>query len=118
MSNPTVYITQEKTRRDPANGRIVPQFDFRPAMKYGKLEVLLPGGYSLMAPVPTIRLLNEKLDQFCDDDYLLAVGDPTVMVAAAMVASRINSGRLKLLKWDREVGDYVPVQIDISGRAV
>tara|TARA_R110002126_G_scaffold90532_3_gene215723 strand:- start:1988 stop:2350 length:363 start_codon:yes stop_codon:yes gene_type:complete len=112
-----VFITQEKMRKNIA-GDFVQQFDLTPALKYGKLEVLIPAGRALFAPVLTIRTLKEKLADFSDDDYLLTVGDPSVIAAAAMIAGEKNKGRVKILKWDRIEHDYISIQLDTSGKAV
>ena len=49
-----------------------------------------------------------------DDDYLLLSGDPAVIALAGAVAARNNSGRFKMLKWDREQGKYFPLQADLN----
>lgn len=113
---PIVYITQESARK--VEGEWVPQFDMTPAAEYGELRVLMPAGSSLFNVVPTVRSLKEKLKTFCDDDFLLPMGDPSIMATAAMLASHINGGKVKILKWDRGYGRYVPVQVDISGRSI
>ena len=112
-----VFITQEKLRRDFA-GNMVSEFDMTPALRYGDPEVLIPAGRALFAPVLTIRTLKDKLAHFSEEDYLLTIGDPSVIAAAAMVASEINHGRVKLLKWDRQLREYIAIQLDTSGRAV
>lgn len=93
-------------------------YNFKPALKYGMLHTLLSSAASLMAPVPTVRLLREKLKDFDDGDYLLAVGDPTAIAAACMVASDVNHGRIKLLKWDGKYHEYYSTQIDVKGHEV
>jgi len=111
-----VFITQEKGRK--IDGVWVREFDLTPAAKFGELDVMLPPGQSLFATVPVVRAIKEKLKDFTDDDYLLPIGDPSIMIAAGMVASHFNHGKVKILKWDRIVGEYIPVQFDISGKAV
>ena len=111
-----VYITQEKGRK--IDGQWVREFDLTPALKFGDIEVLLPPSQSFFATVPVVRVLKEKLKNFSDDDYLLPIGDPSIMIAAGMVASHINHGKVKILKWDRIMGDYIAVQFDLSGKAI
>lgn len=111
-----VYVTQEKGRK--VDGVWVREFDFTPAMRFGDIEILLPPGQSLFATVPVVRALKERLKNFSDDDYLLPIGDPSVMIAAGMVASHVNHGRVRILKWDRIVGDYIAVQFDLSGKVI
>ena len=90
--------------------------DFTPALQFGQLEVLLTHTQSMIAPVPTIRQLREKLENFSDNDYIIPVGDPVLMSTVAAVASHMNHGRVKYLKWDRKQRQYIVVQTDISGR--
>ena len=55
-------------------------------------------------------------DKKLDDDYLLLIGDPSIIGVACAVASDINMGRFKVLKWDRRREKYLPLEIDITGR--
>lgn len=113
---PKVYVPQEKARKQ--EGQWVPEFDLTPASEYGQIQVLMPPGNSFFSPVPVIRALKEKLKDFSDDDYLLPIGDPSIMVAAAMIAGEKTGGKIKLLKWDRFQQTYIPIQLDTSGKAV
>ena len=112
-----VFITQEKMRRN-LDGNFVSEFDMTPALRFGEPEVLIPAGRALFAPVLTVRTLKEKLASFTDQDYLLTIGDPSVIATAAMIAGEVNQGRVKLLKWDKHLKDYIAIQIDTSGRSV
>ena len=99
----TVYVVQE-----------VPGRNILGAKEYGELEVLLPPGMNIvLISTPTIRRLEKKLQNFCDEDYLLLIGDPAAIGIACCVASNNNIGKMKLLKWDRERKEYYPVQIDL-----
>ena len=113
---PTVYVTQEKARKQ--DGVWVPEFDISHAAEFGKLEILMPPGQSFFSTVPTIRMLKDKLKDFTEEDYLLPMGDPSIMIAAAMIAGEKTGGRVKLLKWDRFQQTYIEINIDTSGRAV
>jgi hypothetical protein len=113
---PKVFITNEPFRID-ERGIARPIFNMEPAREYGDLVVLVPAGVNLLSTVPMIRTLRDKLRNFSEDDYLMAVGDPSTMVAAAAIAAEINNGRFKLLKWDKASRRYDAVQIDTSGKA-
>ena len=58
-----------------------------------------------------MSLINEK--NFSDDDYLLLVGDPSIIGACCAIASRYNNGRYKVLKWDRLERRYFPIEFNI-----
>lgn len=117
MNRPTVFVTQEVMVRE-SNGDLRRKFDLTEAEKYGDVRVLVPHGQSLVSSVPVVRQLNEQLRDFTSDDFLLPLGDPAIMAAAAAIASRNTNGRLNVLKWDRRAGTYLNVRIDLSGKAL
>jgi hypothetical protein len=53
------------------------------------------------------------MKDFTDEDYLIAVGDPSVIAMAAAVAGEFNLGRFKLLKYDGRAKDYLVVAVDL-----
>ena len=114
--NQIVRFYIEKARKQ--NGVWTPEFDLTPAAEFGRIEILMPPGHSFFSPVPVIRALKEKLKDFSEDDYILPIGDPSMMVAAAMIAGEKTRGRIKLLKWDKFQQTYIPIQLDTSGKAV
>lgn len=113
---PKCYIVQEPMRRDSVSGQMVPVMDFRKVLEYGDPEVCLPTGKVALSPAPTVYQLRDKLRNFSDDDYLVAVGDPSAIAIAAVIACENNLGRMKLLKWDKDMRRYILVQIDIHNR--
>lgn len=94
-----------------------PVIDFSPAAVFGTIIILNKYSQSLLAPVPTVRRLLDQLSDFDDGDYLLPVGDPVLMSTVAMVASRINKGRINFLKWDRNTHRYLVIPVDATGSA-
>lgn len=108
-----VYIVQEPTKWDAASGTRVAVQDLTPASVFGKLEVLLPSGQLPILTDPLIGTLRHKLRDFCDDDYLLAAGDPLAIACAAAIAAEINNGRFKLLRWDRRAKQYIEFSVNV-----
>ena len=106
-----VYVIQEVFRYE--NGVQVPIFDFRKAAEYGDLEVCLPSGKVSLSPGPTVNQLNDKLRNFSDDDYLVAVGDPSAIAIAGAIAANNNRGKFSILKWDKNVKQYIKVSVDL-----
>lgn len=113
---PKVYIPQEPTRRDQSTGKMVSTMNFNKARQFGEPVVLCPSGPVALNTAPTVWQMKSELRGFCDDDYLIAVGDPTLQAMAAIVAAEMNRGRVKFLKWDRELGQYFEVQFDLHYR--
>tara|TARA_R110002167_G_scaffold229796_1_gene435006 strand:+ start:224 stop:553 length:330 start_codon:yes stop_codon:yes gene_type:complete len=102
--NMTVYVTQEMGR------------SIRSAEKFGDLKVLLPDNRQIvLSSGPITFKLQQELKDFNDDDYLLLIGDPAIIAVAAAVAAKINNGRFKVLKWDRDDKTYYDIEIDLKG---
>lgn len=110
------YIIQEPMKRDHITGQMIPVMDFRKVLEYGEPVVCLTSGRVGLTPGPTIDTLRDKLRSFTDEDYIVSVGDPTGIFAAAMILGDINNGKCKLLKWDKESRRYICVQMDIHYR--
>ena len=107
------FIIQEPVKKDAASGQMVPMMDFRKALEYGEPVVCLPCGRVAFAPGPTVQTLNEKLRDFSDDDYLVAVGDPSAIAIAGAIAASNNRGRFKMLKWDKESRKYIKIEVNL-----
>jgi hypothetical protein len=111
-----VFIPQEPMKRDPVTQCMVSVMNFNHARRFGEPVVLCPTGPAALSTAPTTWSLKDKLRDFCDDDYLIAVGDPTLQAMAACVACDVNRGRINFLKWDRECGAYIVVKFDLHPR--
>ncbi len=98
-----VYIVQEN-----------PNVNVIGAGRFGELIPMLPPGRQItLSPAPVIRLLSNKLREFSDDDFLLAMGDPVAIAIASMVAGEVNNGKVNMLKWDRREYRYYPLEVDM-----
>jgi hypothetical protein len=111
-----VYIVQEPLKKDFNTGQMIPIMDFRSVLEYGDPVVLLQSGRVSLTPGPTIDAIREGLRDFTDDDYIVSVGDPSAIFITAMIAGEVNSGKCKLLKWDKVVKRYVCINIDLNFR--
>ena len=108
----TVYCISEPIRME--NGEPIPLFDLTPAFQFGKVEILLQSKQTGISTGPIIEVLQEKLVDFYDEDYILPVGDPTLIGIVCAICSDINRGRFKMLKWDKRGRMYIPIQVDIN----
>ena len=109
----TVFVTQELKFRD-HDGRVKPKFDVTPAKQYGAIKFLAPWApLQAMATQPVIQAMRSKMAGFCDDDYLLPVGNPVIQSMAAAIAASINIGRVKFLLWDRQQQGYLEIHADL-----
>ena len=100
----TVYVVQEKTG-----------VDITDALRFGEFENLLPRKDQLMiSSQPVVHALKKKLKDFSDDDYILCLGDPSIIATVAVVAASMNPNRFKMLKWDRHLKKYYPVEVNTN----
>jgi folate-dependent tRNA-U54 methylase TrmFO/GidA len=101
----TVYVLQEMGR------------NVRSAEMFGDLIVVLPDNRQIVVSSgPLAFKLQQELKDFNDNDYLLLMGDPAIIALAGAVASDVNGGKFKVLKWDRDEKRYYDIEIDLRGR--
>jgi len=101
-----VYVIQE-----------VSKFNVISAQEFGKLVPIFEEGKQIMlSPGPAIRKAKNILKDFNDKDYLLLIGDPSMIGLCCTIAADVNRGRYKLLKYDRHTHSYFPIPIDIHER--
>jgi hypothetical protein len=101
----TVFVTQENPRADVVS-----------ATKWGELIPLSSSHEQVhLDPARVVSQIKRKLQDFNDDDYLLAMGDPAIIGIAFAIASDRNNGRIKLLKWDKIERMYYEVSIRVRG---
>ena len=101
-----VYVIQE-----------VSKFNVISAQEFGSLVPLFEEGKQIMlSPGPAIRKAKTVLKDFNDNDFLLLIGDPSMIGLACSVAASNNRGKYKVLKYDRRTFTYYPIQIDLNER--
>ena len=107
---PIVYVLQEV----PGTRAGRPKFNIIGAQKYGKLKVLLrEDSQVVMSSGPIKYKLERLLKDFNDNDYLLLSGDPQIIFIVGAVIAKVNNGRAKSLKWDRQENTYYPLEFDL-----
>ena len=100
---PIVYVVSETANHNIAS-----------ALDYGKIETILPPMAQIaFSVVPTVRRIQRKLEKFCDDDFLLLIGDPSAIGITCAIAAARNGGRFKCLKWDKREKRYIPLEVDL-----
>ncbi len=112
MQLPRVFISQMLERWDSETERYTPTFNFNSAAIYGTLTPVLERDDHRLLLTRQIEKIKVALSDFSDDDFLIAVGDPSVIAICAGVILR-RSRNLKLLKWDKRVGQYIVTDINL-----
>lgn len=108
-----VFVPQQPSRFDAATRLWIPTVNLDPAKEYGAVEVMLPPNANRLHTAPLIAAIKDKMSEFTVDDYIVAVGDPSLIAAAACIAARKTGGLLKMLKWDRMSRNYISVEIQL-----
>ncbi len=105
-----VYAPQVPSRYDAATRLWVPSINLDPAKAWGELVVMLPPNANRMHIEPLAQAMREKMRDFAAEDWIVAVGDPSLIATAACIAHR-TAGILRILKWDRQQASYMPVEV-------
>lgn len=112
----TVFVVQYPMRREEATRAMRPVHDITPAARFGNLEFLLPAGPVLLSTDAAVTTLRSKLRGFKPGDYMLCLGDPVAIAAAAAVVAQFNGGVIPMLVWDKRLRDYLPITVDTNAR--
>lgn len=106
----TVYVVQKQMRFDSSSGNLVPKFPgLFQAEKWGELAYLLSPTASPFNAEGILQDLRFKLKHFCDEDYLVLIGNPALIGAATSIAAYANGGRVKCLQWSGRQKDYAEI---------
>ena len=112
-SKPIVYVLQEIAGTK--EGR--PKINIIGATQYGELKFLLPEfSQIIFSPGPLIIKLKNLLKDFKSKDYLLLIGDPSIIGVSCAIVSEITNGKFNLLKWDKQERRYYPIKIDLHNK--
>lgn len=112
MEEPKVYIPSQPFRWDIIDRKLKPIYDLSQAEQYGDLVDVLG---SISSEVVTLEIKNKiwsSLKSYTERDYILCIGDPSVLSLASVVAALRNGGRVTLLKYNRKTKTYAPVHIN------
>jgi hypothetical protein len=111
MNLPRVFIPQLVERFDNRTGRNVPVFDFTSAAAYGTLTPILDKDDDPLFLARITPKIRDALADFNDEDYFVAVGDPSVIaVCSGLILRRRKT--LKMLKWDKKLARYLTLEVN------
>ena len=105
-----VWVVQNQHRWDRDGHVFVPKYDVSPAKDFGTLFDLLSPTAAPFNPDPIIAELTKKLRDFCDEDSLLAIGNPVLIGWATSIAAGYNGGRVRSLQWSGRDQRYIAVE--------
>jgi hypothetical protein len=106
LSRPRVFVVNQRRLAD---GTFWP--DLRPAEEHGDLFFLLPTGNVSLNHAGVILDLEEKMETFAREDFLLPVGDMTACILAASIAAINTHGEFRVLRWNGDTRRYAVVEV-------
>jgi len=108
-----VYAVQNPHWRDRDTGEFVPKYDLSSCEEFGELRFVLGPRTQLSDTEKVLDEIEDSLEGFCDDDFLLLIGNPVLIAIAALVAGD-RTNRLGFLVWNRNQRGYEPVHVDLG----
>lgn len=106
----TVYVIQQQMKFDATKRELVPRFtSINKAEKWGPIVYVLSPSASPFNSELVLGDMHEKLEDYCDDDYLLLIGNPGLIGMSTAVAAHYNDGRVKFLQWSGRHGEYTEI---------
>lgn len=108
-----VYVPQLPSRFDASARLWVPTVNMTPAEEYGEIVTMLPPNANRLHTAPLVAAMREQMRDYSAEDFLVAVGDPSLIAAAAVIAASRAGGLLRILKWDRLGSKYTPVEMSL-----
>lgn len=111
---PTVFLPSIPLRYDRAVGESVPFLDTSSTADWGDPVTLID------APTPLLMTefefiladLYRQLHNIDTNDFVVAIGDPVLLAATVGFALQKNK-RVKVLRWDRYMQLYYPVDVKL-----
>jgi len=105
-----VYVTQQPPER----------INILSASDFGYLVICLSNMGSdaqvVYSTAPALRKLHKCFKEFRSKDYLLAIGDPTLLTLASIVVSDVTNGQFNQLKWNNKEYRYFPLEVDVYNK--
>jgi len=111
----TVYIPQVPAKHDRATGLWTPTLDVSPAKSFGDVRVMF--AQRISSGVPSWQVaekMQEALADYRHDDFLVALGDPSLIAMCSMFIGLKHDGYLRLLTWDRFNNAYICREINLG----
>jgi hypothetical protein len=91
----------------------VPVFDLSPAAHFGELTPILDGEDNPLFIAKMTTKIKEALAAFNPaTDYLVAIGDPSVLAICAGLILR-RASKFSMLKWDKKTSTYIKLEINV-----
>jgi hypothetical protein len=108
--NPRVFIPQSVRRFNAAKGITEAAHDFTGAMQHGQLTTILDDDDDPVYLSRYVPKIKKALSDFTHEDFLIAVGDPSLIALCSGIIAR-RQPTMTMLKWERSLRMYVKLEI-------
>lgn len=114
-----VFVVQEPFHR--VRGEVVSRIPLHTLEEFGPITFLCSWGELRDdgdGDMPASRAselyhkMRAKLRDFCNDDFLVLLGNPALGAMATLIAGECNNGRVSILDWVRDARAYRIIDID------
>ena len=110
----TVYLIQRQMYFDKTTGEFKPRFNnLEKAAKFGEVKAVLSPTSSPFKSDNTVENIHRELGGITKDDYLLPMGNVTLVGIAIAIAAYYLDGRIKLLHWSQRDDEYIPLEMSL-----
>jgi hypothetical protein len=110
----TVFVIQQQMKFDANKRELVPRFtSIDKAEKWGEIAYVLSPSAHPFNPEFVLGDIHEKLSEYCDDDYLLLIGNPGLIGMSTAVAAHYNDGLVNFLQWSGRHNEYTEISAKI-----
>ena len=91
-----------------------PNINILSASDFGYLVICLPNrDQAIYSTAPYVQNMTKNLQNIRKEDYLLAVGDPVIIMLSGIIANDNTNGQFNVLKWDKREYRYYPLDFDM-----
>jgi len=107
-----VYAVQNPHWRNPRTKIYEPKYDLSSCEEYGKVSFILDPNTRTEDPDSVVRACADRMETFCEDDFVLLIGNPVLIALVAIEASE-HADVLTFLQWDGRKQSYTPITADL-----
>ena len=106
---PKILAAQEQVVKDDRTGAFRPKFDLSAVTAYGELTFAAGAGAIALMPDAMMERLCAAIEEFDPGkDYVLPIGDPTVIFFLGLVMGA-RHGKASVLRWDGKYQRYTVI---------
>jgi hypothetical protein len=111
-----VFIPQHPYKFDREKRENLNDGDLSGVLTFGHPLFMLPRGIKYNKLRQAVKRLEVAMFDYSDRDYLLVVGDPVVVAAAVVIASRKVRGPINIIRWLRYTNEFKVFPLDTGAR--